>query len=113
MAGWPKPPSTGMPGKCGLPASSVTLFRRRLLSPDRGLAQVRWHLPETPFCCGLGSAFVLAVKQLPLGHGSVAGGGSAGCTPGAGSSCQASLPTPRGSVSPDETLPGCEYRQMK
>ena len=104
MADWPKPSSIGMPGKCSLPAAFLTLFWRRLLSSDLGLAQVKWHLPETPFCNGLGSAFVLAVKQLPLGHGNVAGGRSAGCTPGAGSSCQASLPTPRGTVSPDETL---------
>lgn len=98
-AGWPRHLSWGCLGStCRSPDAFLEV------SPQSWSGSGLGHLPETPFCCGLGSVFKLAVKRLPLGHGIVPGGLCSGCTPGAGSSCQAFLCTPRGTVSPDETL---------
>lgn len=79
-----------------------------------------WVLPgscgiyqRTPLLLWFWGQHLLTVKQFPLGHGNLAGGLSADCTPGAGSSCQAFLPTPRDTVSPEWNTSGCEYWKMK
>lgn len=114
VAGWPKPSSTGMPGKRGLSAAFLSLFWRCLLQLWSGscLGHVEFTRDPPPSAVVWGQ-HLLTVKQFPLGHGNLAGGLFAGCTPGAGSSCQAFLPTPRGTVSPEWNTSGCEYWKMK
>lgn len=93
-----------MPGQCSLLAAFLTLCQRCLLTPDLGPSLPKWHLAESPSFCALGSALVLAVRQLPLGHSSV----GCGCCAAAHLELQSwdvrPLPAPRGTVSPGDIL---------
>jgi len=65
--GWSKPSSVGMPGKRGLPAAFLTLFRGHLLSPDPGPAAAKRRSPETPSAAVWGQRLSWLPRSLPAG----------------------------------------------